>query len=79
MPFEIHNWHVETEGYGRSTWQYDSAVDNLAAVVGSGYFNAVAPRLRSGEIIKIFASDSSGLRRVTSATGAVPVTVTTLG
>jgi hypothetical protein len=79
MPFEIQNFHVATEGYGRSEWQYESAVDNLAACAGSGYFNAVAPRLKNGDMIKLYASDSSGIRRVTSATGAVPVTVTTLG
>ena len=56
---------------------YASAEDAVATVVASGYFSAATSKLRTQDTILISATDGAGLRRVTSATGATPVTVTT--
>lgn len=59
-------------------WEYKEA-ETLANIVASGYFNSATGVLQLGDVILVRGSDSVGLRRVSSATGAATVTVTTLG
>lgn len=79
MAFDAKYWNAAVEGYGRSVWMYESSADSLATCAGSGYFNSVAASLKNGDVIIIAGSDSTGIRRVSSATQAATVTVAALG
>lgn len=75
MPFAHNRLQlVHAHGFDRAIWSYVSD-DTIAATVASGYFNAVAGKLRQHDLVLISATDGAGLRRVSSATGATPVTL----
>lgn len=79
MAFRMENLkHVSTTGRN-TVWYYTSNEDAIAAVAGSAYFNDAVTKLRQHDLVLVSASDNAGLRRVNSATGALPVTVTTGG
>lgn len=59
-------------------WEYKEA-ETLANIVASGYFNSATNLLQNGDVILVRGSDTTGLRRVSSATAAATVTVATLG
>ena len=59
-------------------WEYKEA-EILANIVASGYFNSATNLLQNGDVILVRGSDTTGLRRVSSATAAATVTVATLG
>lgn len=65
-------------GTKNSQWLFDTA-DTRTTVIASAYFNAAADRLRKGDLITARCStggtETVDLLRVTSATGATPVTV----
>lgn len=75
MPFAHNRLQlVHSHGRDQSVWFYVSD-DNVATTVASGYFNAVAGKLRQHDLVLISATDGAGIRRVSSATGATPVTL----
>lgn len=65
-------------GNGQNEWTYQST-DARSTVIASGYFDAVAADLAKGDTITARCStggtETVDLLRVTSATGATPVTV----
>jgi len=60
-----------------TVWVYKSAVDNLATIITSAYFDPHAPLLNNGDII--FIADTNvptiDMATVTSVSKATPVTV----
>jgi len=77
MAFRPENLKNIVSAGTNSAWYYASAEDAVATVVASGYFSAATSKLRTQDTILISATDGAGLRRVSSVTGATPVTVTT--
>ena len=47
----------------------------IAAISASGYMNDASSVVSKGDIVIVFANNGTGLRQVTSATGATPVTI----
>jgi hypothetical protein len=56
-------------------WSYTSAEENLAAIRASAYFNDAAQLFSKDDYLYITGADGSDWVRVTSVTGAIPVTV----
>lgn len=54
-------------------WGYSTALDALAAVSASAYFNDVADRLKIGDVIFVKASDGNATYRVTAVSPNVTV------
>ena len=76
MALDPAKFHTNSGG-GRQLHSYNSAADNAATVLASGYFNAITNRLHQGDVIHIVSTAGSVLQDavVTSATGAPVVTV----
>jgi hypothetical protein len=76
MPLDPVKFHTNSGG-GRQLHSYNAAADNLATVVGAGYFNAIALRLHQGDVIYVAHTANSAHDQlvVTSATAAATVTV----
>lgn len=79
MPFRAENLKMTACAGNNAQWYYATSEDALATVVASGYFSAVASKLRAQDVVVFSATDSAGQRRVSSATGVTPVTVAALG
>jgi len=60
------------------TYEYKEAA-TIATIVASAYMNAASGVLRIGDVVVVRGSDGTGIRQVTSATGATPVTLGALG
>jgi len=84
MAFSRANFAKVDAGYSGTTQQifcYKSSADAYATIVASAYFNTMASgtdadyNLKKDDIIYVTGSDESNFVRVTSTTGATPVTV----
>lgn len=84
MAFSRANFAKADAGYSGTTQQiftYISSTDTYATIVASAYFNTMASgsdadyNLKKNDLIYITGSDESNFARVTSTTGATPVTV----
>jgi hypothetical protein len=84
MAFSRANFAKADAGYSGTTQQiftYISSTDTYATIVASAYFNSMVSgsdadyNLKKNDVIFITGSDESNFARVTSTTGATPVTV----
>jgi hypothetical protein len=84
MAFSRANFAKADAGYSGTTQQiftYISSTDTYATIVASAYFNTMVSgsdadyNLKKNDLIYITGSDESNFARVTSTTGATPVTV----
>jgi hypothetical protein len=64
----------ENDLLGR-TWQYRNAVDNVAVIAASAFLNPAAALFRQGDVIDIRGANGTAIARISSVTGATPVTV----
>ncbi len=81
MTFDITKWAQLDSGFSgenQRIWGYISSTDAIATIVASAYFNNVAGLLRQYDIIFIQASDDVNIYQVSSASGAIPVTLVSI-
>jgi len=75
MALDPSKFHTNSGG-GRQIHSYNGGADAAAAILTSGYFNAITNRLHQGDVIHVTAATNTVLQDalVTSATGAAVVT-----
>ena len=74
MAFDRTNFTYSSIGQGSNApkvYTYRTTVDNKAAVIASGYFNALADQLEAGDFILTDASDGPTVIGVNAVTAGV--------
>lgn len=74
MAFQNKNLSVIAYANGFTLWHYASSDETISAITASGYFDSVKTLMNPGDIVIVNASDKTGIRSVSTTTGAVSVT-----
>lgn len=72
MAFQNKNLSVIAYANGFTLWHY-AAGETMATIATSGYFNNVKTLMNPGDIVIINASDTTSIKKITIASGAVSV------